>query len=545
MARPTSLSFSPSNNSTLALACWDGQIIILRPAATAPAAAPTIDESTPLLKNGGASRLLKTPKTPVPGKSAAGAGDTREWTAVWREQGALSKKESAHPEDQDGAFVCWCDQGDGQESGRDDPHAAEAATMMAAIAPALAISSYGVTLNDTALHNPENLTHTGVGFMTPGSPTAIGFGPAFDGNTAAPTGPGLEVFAGEGLGDQVGGVIIGVRGGLAEATAERYLIHGMAAGLNYLALYDSDRCLQLVSLGAMLEAGRVLTPQSAATTFASSAVRPADATQPPPAVVSGLALWQAVDGLSAGRDKPPMRTRDTDSAVGAVYNGSTLEDSPDKEQSSSKAAAAPKMRALANNDHGLVKAEVLCCHPCDQDLENDQAPSRRAASCSDEDSLGLSITWRDALTRLETPDNGECSAVAAGGEVPSGNTCPRLPFLPALREEAEDSNVDGVIAADVRWGHMALFSRFTALVYTRPVSSKSVKGGERGRVVGGGEAEGSSAGAGRGVGGGGWRAYPEGPVVHASLLGGEVGSQKVFCDSVRYFFFCLVVFSLC
>ncbi|CAM9802608.1 unnamed protein product, partial [Sphacelaria rigidula] len=170
ITRPTSLSFCPDDCATLALACWDGQIIILQPTTTA-AAAPGgrgADDTKSLRTNSTPLSILRTPtastgKSPVPG----GSSKSRRWKLMWRNKDKnISKKSGAHLEDQDGAFVCWCGE-NGRESGGASSQVQQAAS--------LAISTYVVTGGDTATHDRERTASIN-SFSTPlGSKATVGF----------------------------------------------------------------------------------------------------------------------------------------------------------------------------------------------------------------------------------------------------------------------------------------------------------------------------------------------------------------------------------
>ncbi|CAM9802539.1 unnamed protein product, partial [Sphacelaria rigidula] len=279
-----------------------------------------------------------------------------------------------------------------------------------------------------------------------------------------------------GLGARVGGVVTGPGGAFAEVTAERYLVHGLAAGSNCLALYDSDLCLHIVSLASILESGRVSTappptPDSVAARWTSEVPTPMTAV----ASESGLSPYGPHD-LFATTGKPSRGMHDDEKTTVSPVDRSnalketSLESITDRLfPQASSSSRAPRMVALVNNDHGLVQAEVVsrqCAGPAEEHNgyphrgpENDQFqgpdsdPFRYPISFSqEEEGLGLSITWRDAHTRLETPDNGECCAAAgegsgAGARPLRAKRVGRLPFLPAFQNEVDQDNNDGVIAA--------------------------------------------------------------------------------------------------
>lgn len=436
MARATSLSFSPTDSATFALGCWDGAIAVFTPTSAAAAAAAT---STPPVPDRTSPSLIKTLPSRRGGGENTSRSDSRAWEPVWREKPAPIKAgggKGGSLEDQDGAFLCWC-------RGADSNAAAD-----------LAVSAYGVTTNPCI--GREHSDHS-----LPGLQGVKGSGDHPQGpDGCGEKGPGFELFA-AGLGERVGGMLAGSRpSGVTEHTAERYLIHGLAAGPKFVALYDSDLCLHVVSLAAILSAGSVL---------------------PPPSCRNPAAEAVAKESVQ----EAPHPTRDA------------MENRPDVTGTEGEPSPTAKV-TLVSNDHGLAVADVgRHCESGGHGFEgNDPA----------EDGLKLSVTWRNATTGEETLDDGECSGEA-------GESGPRMPFLPAqLAGDAEDDEPGGVFGADVRWGRLALFTRYTMLVYTRPDEEADAAGKAQ-------EAEGKSLSAPSLAGG--WRAYAGYPIVHGVLLGGE------------------------
>ena len=269
-------------------------------------------------------------------------------------------------------------------------------------------------------------------------------------------GPGFELFA-SGLGERVGGMLAGSRPcGVTEPTAERYLIHGLAAGPNFVVLYDSDLCLHVVSLAAVLSARSVLPPSSCRNPAAEAAKESMQETPRP--------------------TRDTMRTR--------LDVAATKGDSP----STTKVT-------LVSNDHGLAVADV-----------GRHRESGGHGFAPAEDGLKLSVIWRNATTGEETPDDGNGAGEASGSD-------PRMPFLPAQLADGDgDDDHGGVFCADVRWGRLALFTRYTVLVYTRPDVEVKASGNAL-------EAETESLSTPSLVGG--WRAYAGFRIVHGVLLGGD------------------------
>lgn len=454
MARATSLLFSPDDNATFALACWDGQVALFLPTTTAEATVRPPDARLPDLPREGR------------GGGSNDVDSSLAWKQVWREAAAATPgktrggKGGGNLEDQDGAFLCWCKEAPGSE----------------APAANLAVSAYRVSTGDCirqrrCLENFRDNPDASSGGETAPTPATTTGGPPQRKSSSqeafAPevvTGPGFEVFAKRGLGERVGGAVSGPRpaGLTPEPTAERYLIHGLAAGPSFMALYDSDFCLHVVSIAAILSAGQVLTP-------------------PPP--------------------QPPPTPCPTDT----VEAFSSEEDPAKTPPGSADAGASTLLSAkvtLVNNDHGLIAAYVRQHREPEGGGVIDIPPA--------EDGLELSVMWRNALSRVETPDDGKCTGRAAG----EGNR--RLSFLPGElenndRPESGDGGNGGVFGADVRWGRFALFTRYTVLVYTRPDEGEAA--GKTPRAKGGNAPTVTPLG--------GWRAYAEHPVVHGVLLGGE------------------------
>ena len=433
MARATSLSFSPIDNATFALACWDGTVAVFTP--TPASAAATF--ASPLPGRTSPSPIETHPGRQGSGENASGVG-SRAWEPVWREKTAPVKTgggKGGSLEDQDGAFLCWC-QGPDANTSAD-----------------LAVSAYGVTADACIGHEDRDHPFPGVqGSM--GSRDRL-HGP----NGWGEKGPGFELFA-AGLGERVGGMLAGSRPfGMTEPTAERYLIHGLAAGPNFVALYDSDLCLHVVSLAAVLSAGSVLPPPSCRNPTVEAARESVPETPHP----TTDAMQTRLD-IRAKKGKSPSITKVT----------------------------------LVSNDHGLAVADVSRHHePGGQGFDSN-APA--------EDGLKLSVTWRNATTGEETPDDGKCVGEA-------GKSDSQMLFLPSqLAGDEEDDDHGGVFGADIRWGRLALFTRYTVLVYTRPDREAEVAG--RAPKA---EMEGLSTPSLVG----GWRAYAGFPIVHGVLLGGE------------------------
>lgn len=402
------------------------------------------------------------------------------WKSVLREKTASANekigggKGGTTLEDQDGTFVCWC-------NGRDKNALST-----------LVVSSYRVKTIGADCKREEGCNSAGLAAEPP-SPPPLKYEPQSAFDPTASTGPGFELFE-KGEGDRVAGVVTGPCSAVTESTAERYLIHGLAAGPNFVTLYDSNQCLHVVSLAAILDAGGILN-----TSLAPPAPCPATFTR----VISDL----TDDSIKAGEVKgsTPLDT-------------AALENSPSQ---AATAAAAEAKTTLVNNDHGLVVAD---------DAWRDSRPE--AHSCTEshppEEGLQLSVTWRDARTGSETPDEGE---LCAGSKSGSGKDRARLCFLPnQVRVNGGGvSGGDGVIAADVRSGRLALFTRHTTFVYSR-----------LDRGAGGGGSSASKGQRDRAVPAtamGGWRAYLESPLVHGVLFGGTalVRVGEIFLGGVLRF----------
>lgn len=392
------------------------------------------------------------------------------WKQVWREEAAATPgktrggKGGGSLEDQDGAFLCWCKGSPGS----------------AAPAADLAVSTYRVTTGDCARRHrrEESFRDNPIaasGGQTAPTPTTTthelprreSSPPAFPPDVAM--GPGFEVFAEKGLGERVGGAVSGPRpaGMTPEPTAERYLIHGLAASPSFVALYDSDFCLQVVSIAAILSAGRVLA-------------------------------------------SPPLPSPPTPCSTAAVEAIFTADDTVTTSPGSADVGASTSLSTkvtLVNNDHGLIAACVMRHRGPEGGGVVDILPA--------EDGLQLLVTWRNAISRVETPDNGECTGRVAGEDARL------LSFLPSQLENnagggAGDDGNGGVFGADVRWGRFALFTRYTVLVYTRPDQGKTA--GKTQRAEGGNVPAVSPLG--------GWRAHMDYPVVHGVLLGGEIAPRQ-------------------
>ncbi|CAM9148095.1 unnamed protein product [Hapterophycus canaliculatus] len=463
MARATSLSFSPDDSATFALACWDGRIALFLPttAAEAAAAAPASSLSVTWANTAAIGRQNGRNGT------SEDLGSRRAWKHVWRPAACPPGKIGGGKgvtslEDQDGAFLCWC-------AGPQGPDASAAH---------LAVSSYYVmTGNCPRRRCGEEDESDGRQSSTGGAlPPHVTSGeslspkPPQEGlSLTAATGPGVEVFEAGGLGERIGGALSGPRppGLTPEPTAERHLIHGLAAGPGFVALYDSDHCLHAVSLAAIISAGCVL---------------------PPP------------EPLSACR----LGAEDLSMPDGAAATSPDAADTAEAAEASTPPSSATNV-TLVNNDHGLIKA-------CIRRHSGPDGVGVDGAAPPDE-GLELAITWRNALSGVETPDDGKCV-----GEETSANDR-RLSFLPgklADRDLDDDSWDYGVFCADVRWGSFALFTRYTVLVYTQPDRKEAA--GE-GRAASGGSAPVAGPA-------GGWRAYAEHPIVDGLLLGAGASTSS-------------------
>ncbi|CAN0404864.1 unnamed protein product, partial [Laminaria digitata] len=440
MARATSVSFSPTDSATFALACWDGTVAVFAPTSTSAAAATT----PPLPDRTSPSPIETLPGRRVGGESTSGVG-SRAWEPVWREKPAPVKVgggKGGSLEDQDGAFLCWCRRGPDANATAD-----------------LAVSAYGVTADACIGRDRDHTDHA----LSGGVQEVTGSGDYMHGpDGCAEKGPGFELFA-AGVGERVGGMLAGSRpAGVTEPTAERYLIHGLAAGPNFVALYDSDLCLHVVSHAAVLSAGSVLPPPLGRNPAAEAE---ADAAR-------GLVQEAPHPAREAGKSRLDVTVAESESPSNTKVT-------------------------LISNDHGLAVADV--------GRHRDSGGLGVDSSAPTEDGLKLSVTWRNATTGEETPDNGECAGDA-------GESGPRVPFLPAqLAADEEDDEHGGVFGADVRWGRLALFTRYTVLIYTRPDEDLEAAGKAP-------EAERESLSAPRLAGG--WRAYAGFPIVHGVLLGG-------------------------
>lgn len=458
MARATSLSFSPDDSATFALACWDGRIAVFLPT-TAAEAAPPSSLSANWANRAAAGREDRG------SRANKDLGSRRAWKHVWRPAApppshAGGGKGGVSLEDQDGAFLSWCK---GPQSG---PSGASAAD--------LAVSSYHVMTGDCAKrrgtkkderYDDRTASSPGEALPLPTiSSDSLSRQPLRDRlPLTATTGPGFEVFEAGGLGERVGGAVSGPRPPriTPEPTAERYLIHGLAAGPSFVALYDSDQCLHVVSIAAIISAGCVLPP-------------PGPPPRPSPTHFSG-----ASGDLS-------------------ISDGAAVT-SPSAPEASTPPSSTMEV-TLANNDHGLMKAYV----------RQHSGPDGVVSAVGVEEGLDLAITWRNALSGVETPDDGKC----VGEETNAKQR--RFFFLPGEvvdRDPDGDCWESGVFGADVRWGIFALFTRCTVLVYTHPNRTEAAGKGREAR------------GEGSPVSGpvGGWRAYAGHPIVDGLLLGGEKG----------------------
>lgn len=491
MARATSLAFSPHNCGTFALACWDGKVAIFAPTMAGDAISKPDQNSTD-----------------KPGDKRGGDGEKRrEWKYVWREEAAApikligrsGGKGGTSLEDQDGAFLSWCSQVSADPS--DSP-------------ADLAISTYSVAAEGYMRLNRKHDDGAAPSEYLEKSPKAIEEPPKSSGvslekereplnelkSWELSKGPGFELFAEKGLGERVGGVASGSRPpGTTEPTAERYLIHGLAAGSNFVALYDSDLCLHVVSLAAVLSAGCILSPSPKDRIITAETVTELKRQTFP--------ILRDADITSSRPEDlniTPLGSRDEGKTSPGSGDADETSPGPADEDKISPLSLETKKVTLVSNDHGLVVAEEECRRHCGPGGGGvDHAPSPP-------EGLALSITWRDAFTGAETLDNGEC----AGGEQ-NGSYGDRrqLPFLPGrLADDGTDEESDGVFGADVRWGHLALFTRYMALVYKR----SNVRKDGSSDSEGGAGVEISSTNA-----AGGWKLYPEYPIVHGVLFGGE------------------------
>lgn len=459
MARATSLSFSPEDSATFALACWDGKVALFLPLPTVAVEAAG-SPPDPRLSETRQDKIAESGRGGGGGGGSKGVGGRRSWKHLWREAAAAASpskkpggkgggKGGGNLEDQDGAFLCWCK----------GPAGSDAA------AAGLAVTAYSVKIDECPGQRCEEQDRSSDGFAPSkdgAMPTQItgeqsSYAPF---QSAVATGPGFELFAGGGLGERVGGAVSGSRprGLTPEPTAERYLIHGLAAGPSFVALYDSDLRLHVVSLAAILDAGRVFPPPL----------------PPPPRPTAVAEAFPAVEEAGAS-------TSTSAGAVGEEASASLLVDRV----------------TLASNDHGLVAACV----------RRHRGPDGVGSVVNPEDGLELLLTWRNAISGAETPDGGECVGEGSGGD---GR---RLPFLPGELAEDDrggDGGNGGVFGADVRWGRVALFTRYSVLVYTRPG-----RGNAAGNILG---AKGTNDFAASPAGD--WNAYAGAPVVHGLLLGG-------------------------
>lgn len=382
MARPTSLSFSPDDKASFALACWDGSVAIF---------------------------LSTHSNAGVDNDKLAASGGGRSWKRVWRETTAPATV-GGNLEDQDGTFLCWC-------KGYTDESPAT-----------LVVSSYKVEIGACARSSSHELPllrneETGTRDLLQCSGT---------------TATGFEVF-GDALGERVGGAVLDPLGpGAIRSTVERYLIHGLAADRGTIALYDSNFCLYVMPISMLFGAGRIK-------------------------VLSGGQNYSGPGSLETGRE--------------AVFEAK-------------KEPVAPLTRklTLVNNDHGLVAAKVRLHCGSEGHRVGDDSP----------EGLRLSVIWRDAKTGEETPDHGGLGAVAEDGEFA------RLPFLPG---ELADGDVQqgGVFGADIRYGRLALFTRYVTLIYARPDSGSSCDESMESRA-------------------GSWETYATYPLVHGVLFGGMLAS---------------------
>lgn len=382
MARPTSLSFSPDDKASFALACWNGSVAIF---------------------------LSTHSNVGVDNDKLAASGDGRSWKRVWRETTSPATV-GGNLEDQDGTFLCWC-------KGYTDESPAT-----------LAISSYKVEIGVCALSSSHELPL----FRNKESGTRDLL------QCSGMTGSGFEVFE-DALGERVGGAVLDPLGpGAVRSAVERYLIHGLAADRGIIAMYDSNLCLHVMSISMLFGAGRIK-------------------------VVSDGQHYPGPGSLETGRE--------------TVF-----------EEKKEPIAPLTRKLTLVNNDHGLVVAKIRLHYRPEDHRVDDDSPG----------GLRLSVIWRDAKTGEETTDHGGLGAVLEAGEFA------RLPFLPSEIADGDEQQ-GGVFGADIRYGHLALFTRYVTLIYTRPDSGSSCDESSKSRA-------------------GSWETYATYPLVHGVLLGGMSAS---------------------
>lgn len=394
-------------------------------------------------------------------KSKRGNG-VREWRTLWRERNdhwstsePIKGKGGEHLEDRDGSFVCWCCcKAPGNKSGP-------------ASGQALVISGYGVPRDSYSM--PRDRASPRGNRRSPSEQAAtLSCGGMPQPSDA--TGPGLSILE-EASGKRIGGLLGGgLMGTTAPAPADRYLIHGIVAGPDFVALYDSNLCLHVASLPTAPVGGQSCQSQ------ALPAVSRAES------LLAGLASKHGGSGEARKKSAPGR---------GEAGGEGEARDSAEPRRTCAKTSTT-----LVNNDHGLVAAQLWQVRGegggAAHDTANDAADDYATPELSD-DGVEVSITRRDPLTGSET--------VVQSGKPGSPDAGVPLAFLPSY------AGGDGILAADMKWGRVALFTTYVTLVYTLPDGGTSTSGGKPIRKHQDGQ--------------GGWRAYMGGRHIDGLLMGGE------------------------
>ncbi|CAM9475444.1 unnamed protein product, partial [Discosporangium mesarthrocarpum] len=230
--RVISISFCTGDKPSFALSCWDGQTLLFHPCKEQRLRSPSPQDGHPTSsgehagnevyrsKEAGKEAMSLASKTPGP-RSWQQAHLGGDFGRRFGESSGESLSSPDKLEDRDGHFLCWLLPG------------------LQGEAADLAITSLRVAGGPTTWAVMEGV---GGGHRAWGAEQGTWGPPTWTrhrGSSLLGHSSGVEVY-GSGNGERLCGLATGPGAEVAQPAARRYLVHGLACGAGFLALYDSD-----------------------------------------------------------------------------------------------------------------------------------------------------------------------------------------------------------------------------------------------------------------------------------------------------------------
>ncbi|CAM9380141.1 unnamed protein product, partial [Choristocarpus tenellus] len=439
--RVTSVSFSPNDNASLALACWDGQVLLFQPKYLDKHYNSCGSLSRPTPKNGGGEYWSQADNVEMPDKLSE---TSNFWQLTspggdWEQK--LGDVSGEHPrdklEDREGQFVCWV------------LSPLQEGNSIACLATTTVDISDGVHQGGCSLQSSGGQrVQVGNGIE---SEAGLSWSGGSEWVCCTRQGSGAELYDPI-SGKRLGGFVTSPEVQIPQPTAgQAYLIHGMACSGGFLSLYDSNCTLHVVGPRylASLQNDTFPEEESASVGHATCPTIPENDLPGAPQVKGGS------NTSDVRKDGHGSRREDYDGFKGGVGETKSVpvgrrvgcaESPPSTNPGRRHPGSLTGMITLADNEHGTVSIA--------QGVTSSQSPLSSPHSFP-ERVLKLSVVWRQVEMG---PEEAEHRAKEVSREVP---------MLPSLSQDERGGKRWEVIGADIRWGWVAVFTRHVAVVYAR------------------------------------------------------------------------------